>query len=265
MIVAHDLTVRFGERSAAAGASLALQAGHITILLGRSGAGKSTLLRCLNGLQQPTSGTLEFDGRLLRSAHDWRAHRRRIGMVFQTHQVILRQSALTNVLKGRLGYHSVWRSFLPAPRRELNLALEALDRVGLADRAHQRCDQLSGGERQRVGIARALVQEPEIILADEPVASLDPSTAHQIMDIIRTVCREDRITALVSLHQVDLAHAYGERVVGMSAGRIVFDRAIRDLDKEAIDMIYHAHTPPAPGDGQALHDQTDSFSITQAM
>ncbi len=262
MISAHELTVSFAGRVAVDAVSLTLQPGAFTILLGRSGAGKSTLLRCLNGLQE-TGGRVEVAGRVLRHADEWREHRRCTGMVFQAHQLILRQSALTNVLIGRLGYQPLWRSLLPPRRSELKLALEALDRVGLVARAHQRCDRLSGGERQRVGIARALVQRPSLILADEPVASLDPASARAIMDLIRGVCRDDGITALVSLHQVELARAYGERVIGLRAGRVVFDGGADRLDERAIADIYQ--TDAAGSSGQEHPSASTAPAITPVL
>jgi phosphonate transport system ATP-binding protein len=200
------------------------------------------LLRCLNGLQQ-ASGRVEVAGSVLRDVGAWREHRRHTGMIFQTHQLILRQSALANVLNGRLGSRPLWRSALPPARSELMLALEALERVGLAERAHQPCERLSGGERQRVGIARALVQRPRLILADEPVASLDPATARTVLELIRSACLQDGITALVSLHQVDLARDFGARVLGMRAGRLVCDCGPAALDERVVADIYR----PDPG------------------
>jgi phosphonate transport system ATP-binding protein len=226
-IALHPTNIHFAE-------------GQFTVLLGRSGAGKSTLLRCLNLLNRPSSGKVwvedlgTLDGRQV-----IREHRRRTAMIFQQHQLIGRNTALKNVLMGRLGYHSFFRSLFPFSIEEQNIALESLERVGLLLRALERVDNLSGGEQQRVGIARALAQDPRFILADEPVASLDPATAEGVLSLLRKVCRENGITAIVSLHQVALAKEFGERIIGLSAGRIVFDGEPDSLTKVALEAIYH--------------------------
>lgn len=220
--------------------------GAFTVLLGPSGAGKSTLLRSLNGLVPLTEGHVET-ARLgaLRGARAWREHRRATGMVFQQHQLIGRLTSFANVLSGRLGHHSALRSLLPLPEAEKRLALEALERVGLIDFALRRADQLSGGQQQRVGIARALAQRPSLILADEPVASLDPATAVRVLELLHGICRQDRLSAIVSLHQVDLARRFADRIIGIGAGRVVFDGRPETLDDAAIRRIYGG-TPAAP-------------------
>ena len=159
-------------------------------------------------------------------------------MIFQQHQLIGRRTVLQNVMMGRLGYHSVLRSLFPLSVQEQELGLQSLRRVGLFEKALCRVDELSGGQQQRVGIARVLTQQPRTILADEPVASLDPATAEKVMDLIHSICREDGMTAVVSLHQVDLARKYADRVVGMSAGRIVFDGMPAGLTSSKIDELY---------------------------
>jgi phosphonate transport system ATP-binding protein len=232
--------------------SLAFARGRFTVLLGPSGAGKSTLLRCLNLLTRPTSGEVVCDDLgPLRDRHTVRTHRRRTGMVFQQHHLIPRHSALQNVLLGRLGYHSLWRGLWPASRRERLAALECLDRVGLLNKALERAQNLSGGEQQRVGIARALVQEPQLLLADEPVASLDPATACRVLELLHRVCREDRLTAVVSLHQLELARAFADRVVGLNRGRVVFDGPPERLTTEVVGTLYAAPdvsaSPPRTG------------------
>ncbi len=225
--------------------SVGFDRGRFVVLLGMSGAGKSTLLRTLNGLVKPTRGDVVAEGRgsIFSSGTALRRHRRRTGMVFQQHHLIGRLTALENVLVGRLAAHSTLRSILPLPRRDRLVALEALDRVGLADRALDRADQLSGGQQQRVGIARAKAQQPEIILADEPVASLDPETAVQVLGDLHRICREDGITAIVSLHQVELARQFADRIVGLAQGRIIFDGGPEDLGPAVLDTIYKAGTP----------------------
>ena len=252
MLELRDASVIYPSGQAALrDCSLAFVRGQFTVLLGPSGAGKSTLLRCLNLLVRPgRGGVWTEDLGPLSNRRSLRAHRRRTGMVFQQHHLIPRHTALRNVLMGRLGYHSLWRSLLPAPRHERLAALECLGRVGLLHKALERAEDLSGGERQRVGIARALVQEPRLLLADEPVASLDPSTAHKILGLLHRVSREDGLTAVVSLHQVELARAYADRVVGLNQGRVVFDGPPDQLLPGALDSIYAA-PPVGTSNGRA--------------
>lgn len=216
------------------------RAGELIVLLGRSGAGKSTLLRCMNGLIRPTRGDVKADGfgSIFQSRRALREHRRRTGMIFQQHHLIGRLTALQNVLLGRLGHQSPLRSLLPFSRADRVTALAALDRVGLIDRALERADMLSGGQQQRVGIARAMAQKPAILLADEPIASLDPAGAERVLSDLRRICKEDGITAIVSLHQVDFARAFADHIIGLSGGRIVFQRASSQLDSAALDRLY---------------------------
>ena len=221
--------------------SVSFNAGEFVVLLGPSGAGKSTLLRALNGLVPLTEGTLHTEGGdAITDGAALRAHRRRTAMVFQQHQLIGRLTALDNVLTGRLGHHGSLRVLFPLPRHDRIVALEALERVGLLDRALTRADQLSGGQQQRVGLARALAQQPHIILADEPVASLDPATARHALGLIHTVCKAQGIAAVVSLHQVDLALAFADRIIGVRAGQTVFDGPPRALDDTTVQHIYTA-------------------------
>jgi phosphonate transport system ATP-binding protein len=220
------------------------------VLLGPSGAGKSTLLRCLNGLVRPSRGDVRGgnDESIFAGAAALRRHRRQTAMIFQQHHLIARHTALKNVLLGRLGFHGGLRSLLPAARGERLRALEVLDRVELLDRVLSRADELSGGQQQRVGIARALIQGPHTILADEPVASLDPATALRILELIHRICREDGITAIVSLHQVEFARRFADRLIGLAGGRIVFDGAPEELGAAALQRIYgagHADLPAA--------------------
>jgi phosphonate transport system ATP-binding protein len=227
--------------------SLAFEQGAFSVLLGPSGAGKSTLLRALNGLVHVTAGHVETSELgPLRSSSAWRRHRRATGMVFQQHQLIGRLSAFQNVCMGRLGHHSALRSFLPLSRAEKIIALEALERVGLLNFALRRVDQLSGGQQQRVGIARALTQQPTLMLADEPVASLDPATALRVMTLLHDICRQDGLTAVVSLHQVDLARRFADRIVGIAGGRIVFDGPPAALDEAVVSRIYGGSSFAAP-------------------
>lgn len=219
--------------------SLNFNPGEFTVILGASGSGKSTLLRCLNGLIKPTAGsiTVENWGKL-NEPKVVLQHRQRTGMIFQQHQLIGRQTALQNVLTGRLAYHSTLRSFFPLPKADKYIALECLDRVGLLNKALARVDNLSGGQQQRVGIARALAQQPRLILADEPVASLDPASSHKVISFLRQICQEDGITAIMSLHQVDLAKTYADRIIGISQGHIVFDGNAADIEEYELNHIY---------------------------
>ncbi|MFM7462309.1 MAG: phosphonate ABC transporter ATP-binding protein [Burkholderiales bacterium] len=226
--------------------TLSFVGGDFVVLLGPSGAGKSTLLRCLNGLVKPTAGKIVSveHGDICQKA-SLRAHRRRTGMVFQQHHLIGRQSVLSNVLMGRLGYCSSLGSLMPWATSDKHLALRVLDRVGLLDRALQRADQLSGGQQQRVGIARALAQEPTLLLADEPVASLDPATAERLLGLLRDICKTDGLTAVISLHQVEFAKQFADRIVGLHGGQVVFDGAPTALTQTEVQQIY-ATTSPRP-------------------
>ena len=231
-IQTESLSVTYSNGAVAlAPVDLTIKPGSFTVLLGASGAGKSTLLRSLNGLVRPSQGrVLDCRGDDIAEGRTLRHHRRETGMIFQQHQLIGRVSVLGNVLMGRLGYHTALRTLLPLNAQEKRLALEALERVGLLDKALARADQLSGGQQQRVGIARALVQQPRLILADEPVASLDPATAERVLTLLHGICRADGLTAVVSLHQLDFARRFGERIIGLAAGRIVFDGPPDRLD-----------------------------------
>lgn len=218
---------------------LRVSEGEFSVVLGASGAGKSTLLRCINGLVPTATGHIRADAiGMIESAPEWRAHRRKTAMVFQQHQLIGRLTALQNVLTGRLGYYSAWRSLFPLPTEEREFALHCLDRVGLGGEALRRADQLSGGQQQRVGIARALAQEPDFILADEPVASLDPATARKVLHLLHGICRKDGIAALVSLHQVDLAHEFADRIIGIYGGKTVYDGPAIALSEDVLAKIY---------------------------
>jgi phosphonate transport system ATP-binding protein len=245
----RDLQVRFpGGTQALQPTTLSVVAGEFLVLLGASGAGKSTLLRCLNGLVQPTAGEVRSqaapDGVL--TPRHLRAHRRACGMVFQQHHLIGRQSAMANVLMGGLSRHHALRTLWPWSRAEQVRALECLDRVGLLDKALARADTLSGGQQQRVGIARALMQAPRLLLADEPVASLDPATAEGVMNLLHGICKSDQLTAVVSLHQVELARRYADRIVGLRGGRVVFDGPPAALTPEHESELYSSVTAIGP-------------------
>lgn len=210
-------------------------------IIGLSGSGKSTLLRCINRLVEPTSGKIEWYGKNIvgMDSAELRKIRRQIGMIFQQFNLVKRASVLTNVLSGRLGYVSP-RISLPGiwPKEEKERAARALHRMGLDDKAKSRADTLSGGQQQRVGIARALMQEPKLILADEPVASLDPVLAHSILRHLEELNRDEGITIMCSLHFLDLVHRYANRVLALKDGRILFDGPPRDIDHARFKEIY---------------------------
>ena len=231
--------------------SIAFRRGEFTVLLGLSGAGKSTLLRSLNRLVTPTGGSVTSELGELGSGSALRQHRRRTAMIFQHHQLIERQSALANVLTGRLAFHNTLRSLFPLPRADQEIALSCLARVGLADKALSRVDKLSGGQQQRVGIARALAQQPAIILADEPVASLVPATSVRVLGLLRDICKEDGITAIVSLHQLEYARRFADRVVGLADSQIVFDAAPSELTDAQLERIYAGRSTTQPANAPA--------------
>lgn len=219
--------------------SLDIDDDSVTVLLGPSGAGKSSLLRSMNLLVKPTGGTISVrDKGALTSAEAIREHRRETAMVFQQHQLIGRQTALQNVLTGRLGRHSFWRTLLPLGADERRIALECLDRVSLFEKALVRCDSLSGGQQQRVGIARALAQRPRMILADEPVASLDPASSRRVLSLLKQVCKEDKIPVVVSLHQLEYAREFADRIIGLSNGDVVYDDSPARLTETVLKDIY---------------------------
>jgi phosphonate transport system ATP-binding protein len=232
-IVADELTKQYGTVHALQDVSFEIEEGEFVVLLGQSGAGKSTLLRILNGLTQPTSGSISIGGETVSGK------RNDVAMIFQEHNVIGQMSAYGNALTGSLHRTSFLRSLLRLNTAEDKRdALEALDTVGLFDQASQRIDQLSGGQRQRVGIARALVQQPDLLLADEPVASLDPGAAETVMGYIKMAAAERNLTTIASLHQVNLSRQFGERFLGMRDGELVFDGYLEDLTTDVIDDIY---------------------------
>ena len=247
VIELKQISVRYGDAVVALQpTSVTFRQGEFTVLLGASGAGKSTLLRAINLLTPPSEGEVWIAGERVSHGPALRRHRRNTAMIFQQHHLIKRHSALRNTLAGRLGYYSSLRSFWPMGRQDRELALRCLDRVGLLDKALARADHLSGGQQQRVGIARALAQQPRILLADEPVASLDPSNAEQVMALLQRICREDGLTAIVSLHQLDLAKAFAQRIVALQGGRVVFDGAAAELDEAVVERIYRSPAAASP-------------------
>ncbi len=223
------------------GVSFEVPRGQFVAVIGLSGSGKSTLLRCINRLIDPTGGRILFDGMDATAANDaeLRRIRRRIGMVFQHFNLVHRSSVLTNVLSGRLGYvNPLWSLFNRFPKEDMEMAKRQLARVGLEERMFNRADALSGGQQQRVGIARALMQNPDMILADEPVASLDPVLAHSIMQYLEKINQEDGVTVLCSLHFLDLVHRYADRVIALNDGKLMFDGPPVEIDDAMFKDIY---------------------------
>ncbi|XFC39039.1 phosphonate ABC transporter ATP-binding protein [Stenotrophomonas indicatrix] len=241
MIEVRNLSKRYGGNLVLEDISFSIAPGEFVVVLGPSGAGKSTLLRCIKQLTEPTSGQVLVEGQPC-IGQGRRAARRlsqRIAMVFQQHHLTSRLSVLKNVLVGRMSHVPLWACLLQLfPRRDLALAMDAIDQVGLADKARERADRLSGGQQQRVGIARALAQEPELILADEPVASLDPKSSRSILTYMRQISQRNRIAVLCNLHQIEYAMEFGQRILGISGGRIVFDGPPEALTPAIVASIY---------------------------
>jgi phosphonate transport system ATP-binding protein len=221
--------------------------GEFVVILGPSGAGKSTMLRCINRLAEPTGGQIFLRGVEITDApRSLRKARREIGMVFQQFNLVTRLSVMMNVLSGRLSYRSTWRSlFYSFTREDRAIALECLEMVALGHKAFQRADTLSGGEQQRVAIARALAQRPKLILADEPVASLDPKIARQVLDYLKDVSQRLGISVICNLHQIDFAREYAERIIGLSQGKLIFDGPPSALTDDIINQIYGSRAEKA--------------------
>ena len=214
---------------------------QVLALIGPSGAGKSTLIRCVNRLVEPTSGTATLNNINLTklSSRALRKSRRKMGMIFQEYALVERLTVMENVLSGRLGYVGFWRSyFRKFPKDDIKEAFRLLDRVGLLEMADKRADELSGGQRQRVGICRALIQDPDLLLVDEPTASLDPKTSRQIMRLINELCSERGLTAIINIHDVLLAQMFAQRIVGLANGEVVYDGKPEGLTPEVLTQIY---------------------------
>ena len=214
---------------------------QVLALIGPSGAGKSTLIRCVNRLVEPTSGSATLNDINLTklSSRALRKSRRKMGMIFQEYALVERLTVMENVLSGRLGYVGFWRSyFRKFPKDDIKEAFRLLDRVGLLEMADKRADELSGGQRQRVGICRALIQDPDLLLVDEPTASLDPKTSRQIMRLINELCSERGLTAIINIHDVLLAQMFAQRIVGLANGEVVYDGKPEGLTPEVLTQIY---------------------------
>ncbi|WP_100398978.1 phosphonate ABC transporter ATP-binding protein [Bacillus sp. FJAT-44742] len=221
--------------------NLEIPKGEFVVVVGLSGAGKSTLIRSINQMVKPTEGKLfiENTDALKVNSKGLRLLRRDIGMIFQNYNLVKRSSVLRNVLSGRLGHTGTLRSMLNMfSQEDLQFAMQCLDRVGIQDKAYQRADTLSGGQQQRVSIARSLCQKPKVILADEPVASLDPPTAHAVMEDLREINKEDDITMVINLHAIDLSMEYADRIIGLREGEVVFDGPASEVNEQTFEDIY---------------------------
>tara|TARA_A100001011_G_scaffold120682_2_gene127403 strand:- start:235 stop:1020 length:786 start_codon:yes stop_codon:yes gene_type:complete len=242
MLELENLTKRYNTGDLALqGIDLSIPSGQVLALIGPSGAGKSTLIRCINRLVEPTYGSAILNELNLTklSSRALRKSRRKMGMIFQEYALVERLTVMENVLSGRLGYVGFWKSFLRKfPKKDVNEAFRLLDRVGLLEMADKRADELSGGQRQRVGICRALIQDPDLLLVDEPTASLDPKTSRQIMRLINELCQERGLTAIINIHDVLLAQMFSQRIVGLALGNIVYDGSPEGLTPEVLTKIY---------------------------
>ncbi|MBN1945669.1 MAG: phosphonate ABC transporter ATP-binding protein [Bradymonadales bacterium] len=243
LLEVENLTKFYKDVRALSGVSFEVKKGEFVAIIGPSGSGKTTLVRCINRLIDPSDGTIRFDRMDMRALEGMhlRHARAKIGMIFQHYNLVTRLTVIENVLHGRLGYKSDLAGILGVySEEEKQKAVEVLGLLGLEDYVYRRCDQLSGGQMQRVGIARALVQDPRMILCDEPIASLDPSSAKIIMDYLQKIQQELRITIIVNIHQVDIAKKYAERILGFNKGHLVFDNKPGKLDKDTTREIYGA-------------------------
>lgn len=239
--VAHLQKTYPGGTHALRDVNFAVKPGEFVVIIGLSGSGKSTLMRCINRLIEPSSGKIYIDEvDITGLSQDGMRHlRRQIGMIFQQFNLVKRSSVLTNVLSGRLGYtQPAWALLNYFPRSEGERAMANLGRVGIPEKARVRADQLSGGQQQRVGIARALMQEPKLLLADEPVASLDPATSHSVLKYVEELNKRDGVTVLCALHFLSLARRYGTRILALKAGQIVFDGLPTDINERWFKEIY---------------------------
>lgn len=258
LLHAEHISKRYGQQTLALDdMSFSVEKGEFVAIIGPSGAGKSTLLRCINRMIEMSSGTMTFDGVSVHSLRgkDLRHHRTQIGMIFQHYNLVNRLTVIENVLHGRLGYKSTFAGMIGLyTEQEKQQAIDILTTLGLEEQIYKRCDQLSGGQKQRVGIARALIQNPQMLLCDEPIASLDPSAAKIIMDTLKDINDRLGITVIVNLHQVDVALRYADRLIGVNRGKIIFDGSPRAIVNEQIYQIYGSEA------GELILDLEDSYA-----
>lgn len=242
------------------GVDLEFESGEFVVVIGPSGAGKSTMIRCINRLIEPSEGEIVFDGQHFEhlKGSDLRKQRADIGMIFQHYNLVSRVNVIQNVLHGKLGRTASWKTVLGLySRQQHQEAYDLLERVGLETYLHKRADALSGGQMQRVGICRAILQNPKLLLADEPIASLDPNSADIVMDLIQSITRERKLTCIVNLHQVEYARRYASRIIGLKDGVVVFDGTPENLDDETVAEIYR-------GREQQMYLGTDNSKVSVA-
>jgi phosphonate transport system ATP-binding protein len=236
------------------GVTMSVEGSETVAMIGPSGAGKSTFIRCVNRLTEPSDGEVHLDDTELTSLGDdaLRSARRDIGMIFQEYNLVERLTVMENVLTGRLGYVSAWTAFRRSfPAEDIERAYEILERVGLGDMENKRVDELSGGQRQRVGIARAVIQQPKILLVDEPTSSLDPETSDTVMRLLTDIAAEREVPVLINIHEVDLAIEHADRIVGLHDGELVFEGPPATLDERALDQVYRGAEIPDNTGGTA--------------
>lgn len=270
MVEIRDLKKKYPSgQEALKGVNLEVHDNEVIALIGPSGAGKSTLIRCINRLVEPTSGQILIDGKDVTSlsTSDLRKQRKKIGMIFQEYALVDRLTVMENVLSGRLGYTGFWKSlFRKFPQDDIAKAYALLERVGLADYVDSRADQLSGGQRQRVGIARALMQDPTLLLVDEPTASLDPKTSRQVMRLIIELVQEHKLACIINIHDVILAKQFAQRIIGLQAGQVVYEGKSKDLDTNVLTQIYgeedwNVKKKDSNSDDSEEDDDQDIFSL----
>lgn len=257
-----NISKSYGANQAIRNVTLQVRAGEFVVLLGPSGSGKSTIFKCISQLAPPNTGEVRLNGSLLNGLRGkaLRLERRKIGLIFQQFNLISRLSALQNVLLGRLGRMTAWRANLGLfSHSDKQLAMRALDQVGMLDKTYQRADTLSGGQQQRVAIARVVAQESDLILADEPVASLDPETSRQVLANLRRLASENEMAILCSLHQVDLAMEFADRIVAIKNGEVVFDTKANELSLAELNSIY------ASSQSASLLQPANTRSLTQQV
>ena len=233
------------------GVTTSVEGSQTVAMIGPSGAGKSTFIRCVNRLTEPSGGEVFLDDTELTALGDdaLRSVRRDIGMIFQEYNLVERLTVMENVLTGRLGYISAWQAFRRSfPAEDIERAYEILNRVGLGDMENKRVDELSGGQRQRVGIARAVIQQPKILLVDEPTSSLDPETSNTVMRLLTDIAAEREVPVLINIHEVDLAIEHADRIVGLHDGELVFEGSPSELDQQGLDQVYRGAEVPENAD-----------------
>ncbi|QKG92813.1 phosphonate ABC transporter ATP-binding protein [Halorubrum salinarum] len=249
------------------GVTMSVEGSETVAMIGPSGAGKSTFIRCVNRLTEPSGGRVYLDETELTGLGDdaLRSARRDIGMIFQEYNLVERLTVMENVLTGRLGYVSAWQAFRRSfPPEDIERAYQILDRVGLADMENKRVDELSGGQRQRVGIARAVIQQPKILLVDEPTSSLDPETSDTVMRLLTDIAAEREVPVLINIHEVDLAMEHADRIVGLHDGELVFEGPPSELDQRGLDQVYRGAAVPENTDGEKPRSRSDGDALSNA-